>query len=383
MTPKSQNFIDYLGGLETKTVPPSKKKINDAYAAVMKKSGLKRKTSGAKKTGRVLLLAAAVAVCAAATAAAAGLNVGELLRGYFEQGGVKQSYGASAAPAAMTQSQVEVLNKSGTAVGQSVSNNGTTIAVKALVGDENNAYILFGITAPEGTKLNRNDYSFERDDSTEGIAILEKDGSLPHSYGGWSGGWDYATIKDADPGDNKIQIVLNISYAGLDLRGKEVRLALKDITVPDKNRKTQYLPVVKGEWKFTIPLDYTSTSKKLTVNKPARFNMAEAVNPNESAEEREKAANEFHQCTVSSIRLSSLSVLADFSGKSSGEKGDGFTIPFSLTLKLKDGSQVSVQNNGPGSGSATTMATSYRFDAPIDPDNVSSIVIGDLTIPVS
>lgn len=383
MTQNSHDFLDYLGGLETEAVPSGKKEIDAACAAVLKKAGLKRKAFGTRKAGRVLLVAAAVMVCAAATAAAAGLDVGEMFRGYFEQGGVKRSYGASAAPATMTQSQVGTLNKSGSTPHISATDNGTTIAVKAVAGDENNAYILFDVTAPEGTKLDRDDYSFERDDNKEGMAILEKDGSIPHSDGGWSGGWGYTTMKDADPGDNKIQIVLNINYTGLDLRGKEVRLNLKNITVPDPKRKTQYLPVLKGEWKLTIPLDYTSTSKKLTVNKPVRFNLADAVNPSAPAAEREKVSKEFHQCTVNSIRLSSLSVLAGFSGTSSGEKGDGLTVPFSLTLKLKDGSQVKVENNGPGTGSKTTLTTSYRFDAPIDVGSISSVTIGDLTVPVS
>lgn len=383
MTQNSHDFLDYLGRLETETAPASKKEIDATCAAVLKKIGLKRRAAGTRKAGRILLVAAAVAVCAAVTAAAAGLNVGEMFRGYFESGSVKQSYGASAAPAALTQSQVGVLDKSGSALHISAVDNGTTIAVKAVTGDRNNAYLLFDVTAPEGTKLDRSDYSFERDDNKAGMAILEKDGSLPRSDGGWSGGWDYTTMKDADPADNKIQIVLNINYAGLDLPGREVRLDLKNITIPDKKRKTQYLPVIKGEWKLTIPLDYTSASKKLTVNKPVRFSLADAVNPGAPAAEREKASKEFYQCTVDTISISAFSVLADFSGKSTGGKGDSFEIPYSLTLHLKDGSQMKVEHNGPGTGSKTTMSTSYRFDAPADVGSIASVTIGDLTIPVA
>ena len=368
----NRDFLDYLGGLETRMPADTEKAAERTRRAVLKRAGLKRRTSGAKKFGRVLLLAAAVTACAAATAAAAGVDIGGLLRGYFESGGVKQSYGASAAPSALTPSQTEVLNKSGSALNISATDNGTTIAVKAVTGDKNNAYILFDITAPEGTKLDRDDYSFERDDNAQGMAILEKDGA-PLTDHSWSGGWDYTTMKDADPNDNKIQIVLNINYTGLELPGKQVCLNLKNITVPDKNHKTQYLPAVEGEWKLTVPLDYTGASKELAVNKAAHFKAEDGGAP---------GSEPSHECTVNTVSLSSFSALVDFSGESSGEKGS-FAIPSSLTLRLKDGSQIKVEHNGPGIGSATTMSTSYRFDAPVDVGDIASLTIGDLMIPVS
>ena len=375
----NRDFLDYLGGLETRAPADTEKTTERTRRAVLKRAGLKRGTSGAKKFGRVLLLAAAVTACAAATAAAAGVDIGGLFRGYFEGGGVKQSYGASAAPAALTPSQTEVLNKSGSAPDISVTDNGTTIAVKAVTGDKNNAYILFDVTAPEGTKLDRDDYSFARDDNAGEMEVLQKGGAKPAEHG-WSGGWDYTTMKDADPDDNKVQIVMNVNFTGLERKGKEVRLDLKNITVPDKNRKTRYLPVIEGEWKLTVPLDYTSASKELTVNETTHFKAE--VDPNAPAEVREQESQRSYECTVNTVSLSSFSALVEFSGESSGEK-ESFPIPSSLTLHLKDGSQIQVENNGPGVGSTDTMSTSYRFDAPIEVDGVASLTFGDLTIPVS
>ena len=379
MTPNNPYFIDYLGSLETEPVPETEKDISRAYAMVLEKAGLKQKRKHTKRWGRALLIAAAVTVGAAVTAAASGINVGELFRGYFEHGG--PSIDSSAPSSALTQSQVKVLNRSGSALNISAANNGTTIAVKAVTGDPNNAYILFEITAPKGTKLDRNDYTFERDDNNSQMELTEKGGGKIRSDHSWGGGWDYKTLKDPNPVGNKINLVMSIHYSGIDLRGKEVHLDLKDITVPDPKRKTEYLPVLKGEWKLTVPLDFTSSTKELTVNKPTNFKPY--INPKEPAEEKEKEPNVSYRCIVKSVSISPLSAIVAFSHDEAETKEHANPTPFILTLHFKDGTKADMQGIGPGSAKGTESTRNYLFDTPIEIDNVSSLTLGDLTIPVS
>lgn len=379
MIPNNSDFIDYLGSLDTDTVPATEKAISRACAAVLQKAGLRQKRKHTKRWGRALLIAAAVTVGAAVTAAASGINVGELFRGYFEHGG--PSIDSSVASSTLTQSQVKVLDQSGSALNISAESNGTSIAVKAVTGDPSDAYILFQITAPEGTKLDRSDYSFCRDDNVCEMELLEKGGSQIRSDHSWGGDSNYKTMKDPNPGDNKINIVMSIHYSGIDLRGKEVRLSLKNITVPDPNRKTEYLPVRKGEWNLTVPLDFTSSSKELTVNKPTNFKPY--VNPKAPAAEREKASKENCRCIVKSVSLSPLSATVSFSHGEAETKEHANPTPFVLTLHFKDGTKADMQGIGPGSAGGMESTRSYLFDTPIEVGNVSSLTIGDLTIPVS
>ncbi len=383
MTQNDPDFLDYLASLETKTSLSTKKEIDGTTADTLKKIGLKRKLSGKRKAGRVLLLAAAVAAGAVVTAAAAGVNVGDLFRGYFASGGPHGALCPSGSSAtALTESQTKVLETVGKTLGISAASNGTTVAVEGVVGDRSSAYVLLDVTAPKGTKLGRDDYVFDRCENQPELQILEKGGAEPRPEGGgWSGGWNYTVLKDSGPNDNKIRMVLNIEWSGLDLRGKEVRLNLKDLSVPDPNRKPEYLPVVKGEWHFTVPLDYTSPSKELTVNKVTHFKPY--VSPKASASERKEVAGKTFQCTVKSISLSSLSATADYGVDQPAEKGNSAPTPFVMTLHFKNGSQTEMLRIGPGSGSPTTETNTYIFSAPIDVNSVFSVTVGDLTVPVS
>lgn len=379
MNRNNGGFYDYLAGLDTKTFSSSKKEIARTYRAVMKKAGLKRKAQGTKRIGRVCLIAAAAVVCTAATAAAAGFNVGELFRGYFEHG-ARAAAGASGSTASLTQSQILVLGKSGKPVDQSVTDNGTTVAVKAVTGDQNDAYILLDVTAPQGTKLDRNDYSFYRGDSVTEMDLLEKGGAGITGYG-WSGGWDYTTLQDAAPEDNRVQIVLSLNFSGIDLRGKEVRLSFKNITVPDKNRKTEYLPVIQGEWNLEVPLDYTSPSKELTVNRLTHFKPY--ADPKTPAGDREENSETTLPCTVKTIRLSSLSAVVVYGSDKTAAEGHANPTPSTLTIHFKDGTQAAMQGIGPGMAGDTESTRSYLFNAPVDIDSISSVTVGDLTVPVS
>ena len=379
MIPNNSNFMDYLGSLETDPIPATEKEISAAGAAVLEKSGLRQKGKRTKHWGRILLIAAAVTLGAAVTVAASGYDIGEMFRGYFEHGG--PSINSGGASSTLTQSQVKVLDQSGSALNISAVNNGTTIAVKAVTGDPNDAYILFEITAPKGTKLDRNDYTFERDDDNSQTELTEKGGGKIRSDHSWGGGWDYKTLKDPNPVGNKINLVMSIHYSGIDLRGKEVHLDLKDITVPDPKRKTEYLPVLKGEWKLTVPLDFTSSTKELTVNKPTNFKPY--INPKAPAEEKAKESKVSYRCIVKSVSLSPLSATVAFSHDKAETKEYANPTPFVLTLHFKDGTKADMQGIGPGSAKGTESTQNYLFDTPVEINNIFSITIGDLTVPVS
>lgn len=352
MNESSHDFLDYLGGLETKTVPEDAKKIKTTYAAVMKKAGLKRRPSSAKKFSRVLLIAAAVVVCGVITAAAAGINFGDMFRGYFETADPNVH---KSAVSKLTQSQLHVLDQSGTQINQSQTCNGTTVTIESAVSDKNNAYILFDVTAPKGTKLNRSEYNFK------GIPI---DFHRTNDERGLnSPTWNISQQKGASQNDNHKSFILRISSASLNLSGRKISLTLKDLSSVEN---ADYKTVIAGSWNFDIILSTQNQCKIITVNK--------AVHYQNSQEDAKSTSTP--QFTVRSINLSSLSAVMVISSKR-----DYF--PTNLSLTLKDGTQVKAPDFCPASESNSSCSFTYTFDSPIDVNSVSSITIGDLTIPVS
>lgn len=348
MNRNNGSFDDYLAGLDTKTFSSSKKEIDRTYRAVMKKAGLKRKAPKAKRIGRVCLIAAAAVTCTAVTAAAAGFNVGELFRGYFEHG-----TRAAGSAASLTQSQILVLDKSGKPVGQSVTDNGTTITVKAIMGDKSKAYLLLDVTAPVGSWLKRDDYDFEEDR----IDFHHQNGE-----GSSSTGWDLLSQPDANPNDNKKTFLLRISSVGLDLQGRNISLSLVNLSIPGKE-KLSFDPVIKGTWKFDFTLDYPTASKELTVNRVTHYKGCD---------------NKAYEYIVKRVSLSAFSVIADLSGKNMTRLG----IPSSITIRYRNGTQATLPYPG-GAGCSTGCTLVKSFDKPVDIDSISSVTIGDLTVPVS
>ena len=342
-----EDFLNCLEGLETEMIPPSKKEIDDTFRAVIKRTGLKRKMSGTKRAGRIFLIAAAVAACGAVTAAASGINLGGLFRGYFERSDPNGANGAKPV-VSLTESQVETLNKSGAVLHQSVTDKGTTVTVKAAVGDKSGAYILLDVAAPEGMVLNENKYEFE-DIPIDFHNIADNKGS--------SAGWDISTQKDDNPNDNKKSFVIRISCAGIDLQNREIDLTLKDLSVP--TGKLTFHPIVEGEWKFHLKLNYNTFTKKIEMDKVTHF--------------------KDNYCTIQTVEISSLSVNIVYTHPKP------YTGPIpetpDLMILFKDGTQKNILP-GPGTGTKENSTMTYQFSAPLDFDKVEKITVGDVEIPV-
>ncbi len=348
------DFLDYLAGLETKTSPSTKKEIDGTVDAVLGKAGLKRKLTGKKKIGRVLLIAAAVAVCAVVTAMAAGVNVGDMFRGYFERS--DPYFGKGASPA-LTSTQVDLLNKSGTPINQCSKSNGTTITLHSAISDKNSIYVLFDVIAPEGTKLNSSDrYDFEP-------SHLMYDSFNRHSDLTWS----IRAQPDSEPNDNKKTFILQVN-SNDDLHSQAIRLSFSNLIVIDKDGQER--PVLKGNWKFTFTLKGNAESKVITVNKEIHY----------TGQDKKGSPKMVPiTCTVTTISLSPLSATICFTNLKGAED---FQIPYTFTLQDKAGKKYSVKLKS-GMENKTFCTRTYLFDSPIDLNNISSVTIGDLTVPVS
>lgn len=354
MTNDNPEFLDYLADLETETSPSTKKQIDGTVTAVLGKVGLKRKLTGKKKIGRVLLIAAAVAVCAVVTAMAAGVNIGDMFRGCFTAFNPMSNHSESTN---LTQGQLEVLNKTGTVVNQSVTSNGTTITIKAIAGDKHHALFLTEIDAAKGKILTDQHFS--------DLRFGEFSVSLPgteDSQKGWSGSGGAVPEKSSN---SKIAYLWEIQSSGLDLKGQEVKLVIKDIK-DYKDRVT-----ATGNWTFNFKLNFgDSKIKEIEISKTIRYQIAS-----------KSGKNTVMQCTAKTLKLSALSVSVDYSGRSLCADGHQ-QVPNWVIIHRRNGKDLFLPN-GDGNGDSKKLTVLYQANEPLDLDNIVSVTIGDLTIPVT
>lgn len=351
MTVNDDNFIDYLGALETKGTLADAKKVTALCSTVLQKAGLKKKAADIKKLRRVLFIAAAVSVCAVMTAAAIGFNFGDMFRGYFEATDPHRAKSA----ASLTQSQLDILNKSGTQINQSKTCIGTTITLKSAIGDNGSIYILGDIITPDRLKLDKSNYEFHYPNLN-----IEA-------------GYNYRItfLKDDNPNDNKRSFILYFLISNqLNLQGKNIKLSLSDLSVPT-NKNPFYTPIVKGNWDFDFQLGYDTPGRKIAVNKITHYI---------GLKERGKPDTTTLQGNVKVIELSPFSVLIDYTDV---RYMKDFSIPGTITVKFKNGAQKQLEIKGGEIDDRHAIASSsFVFDSPIDISSVSSITVGDLTIPV-
>jgi Chloramphenicol O-acetyltransferase len=348
MNAYDDDFLDYLGELDTKTGAVSKKEEERTYTLLLKKTALKRTPSAAKKCGRVLLIAAAVVTCAAVTAAASGVNLGSLFRGYFEQNAANSGSKPETA-AVLTDSQVETLDKSGSMLNQSAVDNGTTITVKAAVGDKSGAYILLDVVAPEGTVLDRDDYTFNK----MGIYVQSKNSKIVYSYE--SNGRNISAQKDTDPKDNKKSFILKFSGSWLDLTDTDIDLALSDLVIYGQ-------PVLKGNWNLKFHLNFDTSIKHISVDKLIKYNTEPII--------------------IDKVDLSPFSAVVDFTFQDHNLVGANFPIP-DMVVTLSDHTQQTITCTSCMTDSSGKYGSSYVFNEPLDLSKVKSISFGELKIPVN
>lgn len=352
MMSSNHNFMEYLAGLDTETHPSTKKEIDVTAAAALKKAGLKRKLTGKRKVGRVLLIAAAVAAGAVVTAAAAGVNVGDMFRGCFTAFNPMSNHSESTS---LTQGQLELLNKTGKAINQSVTSNGTTITIKAAAGDQHNALFLMEIDAAKGKILSDGHFS--------DLRFGESSLSLPGTKDAWSGCGGVVPEKSSS---SKIVFLWEIADTTHNLQGQEVKLAVKDIA-DYKGRVT-----APGNWAFDFKMDYgDSKIKEVKIDKTIHYLSTHQSNKNTTI-----------QCTVGTVKLAALSASVDFTGENLYDADRVQQVPNWVIIHRRNGKDLFLPH-GNGNGDSKKLTVSYPSNEPLDLNNIVSVTIGDVTVTVS
>ena len=307
----------------------------------------------------VVAAAAAVLVLAVGTAGATGVlrSAAESLSGLF---------GSSPA-------QTEIIDQIGHPIGASDTDNGVTITADAILGDTYSYAIVYSIQRDDGQPLVEN--------------MKPLNGCLPLSFEtsgtslGWAGGsHGSAYFYDADPTDPSIQYV-EMMTADEPVEAGTARVKFQDLSVYDDDMRDKTI-VAEGTWKLSFDAAFGNTSVSLPAGQAFQLSGMDAV--------------------LNSVSLSPLSIQVNYTVNSevqwdknagSGKQNDhdrqqsrAYLESLPILLTFRDGSTLDMTNSGGGlhpEDGKTICQKGEIFDQIHPLDEIVSVTVGDITLPVS
>lgn len=246
------------------------------------------------------------------------------------------------------------LAESGMNIDVTTENKGIKIDAVQTLGDANNIYILFDVTAPEGTILSP-EARFE-------MVYLKVDGVTNMGYS-----CDF--LPDESKNDNKGTMLLSMD-ANKSINDKTLEVRFKDL-VHYNQESGDYITDVKGEWKLAWKLNYKDNSTKYPVDQKLTVN-GKTVN-------------------VDSVSISPIALNVKVSGSYIKEYDSAPPAPGADELikikavTLSDGT-VLTQDDSLGWGSSTEgndYMINMKMKKLLVPKQIESITLNDTVIPLN
>lgn len=275
--------------------------------------------------------------------------------------------------------QTELIDQIGRPIGASCTSNGITITADAIIGMRNAYAVVYTIEKDDGTAFDE----LTMNENGAFNLFLEGGGSINALTAlrlGVKGGYDSSYTFDADPSDNAIQLVEMMSLTGTDasLVGETLHFdASKLLYFPEgKQADGRDLPaetLATGDWSMSFKIDYEDLSVDLPAGQTFTINGNNAV-MNELAISPLGADVTY---TVDAVDGPSEPTGLETNSESRAGYGN-----FSVTFT--DGTTEEI-GSGYGSwreGDKTVVQKTWLFDQIRDVDDIASITVGDLTIPV-
>jgi len=230
----------------------------------------------------------------------------------------------------------------------SVTENGATIEVSNTAADKHCAYVLLNITMPEDISLENN--AFWRSWSLDTESEFSEMDTASNSY----------KVLNAEGSSMTILIQYDQTAA---ISGKKATLEFEDFGYFN-TETTSYITLLEGKWKLEFDFKFEDTID---------------LQPN-----TEIAVNGV-KGTLASLSISPLSIFAAVTAP--GELTDQ-VMKLSPVITFKDGNKTvydekSEHLSGRHKDAITTMISNYIFEDSISLENIDSISLGGLTIPVS
>ena len=273
--------------------------------------------------------------------------------------------------------QTELIDQIGRPIGASCTSNGITITADAIIGMRNAYAVVYTIEKDDGTAFDELDMN---QNGTYNL-VLDGGGSINALTAlrlgiDASGGTRYTF--DADPTDNAIQLVEMMSFggSGVSLVGETLHFNATEIGFTRVGKDGRNLPsqaIATGDWNMSFKIDYEDLSVDLPAGQTFTINGNSAV------------VEELAVSPLGATITYTVDATDEASGPTSLETdaekrvGHGdFTVTFAdgTTQELGSG-YTSWQQDG-----KTVVQKTWFFDQIRDVDDITSITVGDLTVPV-
>lgn len=269
--------------------------------------------------------------------------------------------------------QTELLNEVGRPIGASATSNGVTVTAEAVAGDRFNYAVAYSIEFEDSAALEGIEFHEGGTLTYVGDAFLRVDGAM-------SGG-GLARLYDADPGDNTLQLVQVMgvqTWNDAGIVGRTARFSMSKLEI--FTDEGEFKTLAAGDWNLKFEMNYVDTTVDLPAGQETTWQGADV--------------------TVDAVTVSSVGVTVDYtierqigdlgpSGRLSDEaqaKQDA-VLGLPVTVTFADGTTFDATNanthaeeQNDGTSAVTKTVT---YDRIIAADDILSVIVGDVEIPVS
>ncbi len=253
-----------------------------------------------------------------------------------------------------TEEQMELVDVNVTRPLASVENNGTTVEIKQTITDNHQLYILFEVTAPEGTVIPENaiwdfitiDWN-SAGNATGGIDVLKADG-------------------------NKATMLLSEQCNGFVSKQQSIKLMLKDLVAPNEDNYCETHMIAEGTFSFELTSEYTNLSKAFLPDKVC-------------------TAPDGSKYTIECVEVSPMSVYVAIEAGARVVGGTNNAVPEPV-VHMNDGTEYTLIFSNTGNYNSNYAGRSddrgayffgMRFNTIEDVANIKDITVGDTVIPIS
>lgn len=269
--------------------------------------------------------------------------------------------------------QTELLNEVGRPIGASATSNGVTVTAEAVAGDRFNYAVAYSIEFEDSAALEGIEFHEGGTLTYVGDAFLRVDGAM-------SGG-GLARLYDADPGDNTLQLVQVMgvqTWNDAGIVGRTARFSMSKLEI--FTDEGEFKTLAAGDWNLKFEMNYVDTTVDLPASQTTTWQGADV--------------------TIDAVTVSSVGVTVDYtierqigdlgpSGRLSDEaqaKQDA-VLGLPVTVTFADGTTFDATNanthaeeQNDGTSAVTKTVT---YDRIIAADDILSVIVGDVEIPVS
>ena len=316
-----------------------------------------------KKKWVAAVAAAAIAVTVLGAAAVNYLHLDDAVLDYF-----KAERGV----------QVQTIEEAAYPIERTVEDGGWKLDMRGCFGDKFTTYVLMDLYAPDGVQLEDKDYSFSD------VKLMPKG-----QFDSFSSGYSVDRLASEDGDSRKLTFLLSLNSSippeGIDMKFDFSGLRYYEVSAGD------YIPVTDAAWSLdNVTLGYRNLSKEYKLDQEIEVFGCKSrlkaiyVSPFSVSVVAQggSVSNAEHSLPSHPEALPEgayETLLEDMENNQSINYYAEYDL--TVTVTLKDGSMLEVQSGG-SAIEGDTMTRTCHFDRLIQPDQVASVTVCGVTVPM-